>query len=114
MFQKNLSHLYAVYCNEQTSNNFKDLIKVDYEHNNGIIGQLNTAAFLSFVDFCCNKSVNALPVNPCLPYLVVYAKLNSVGHIFDRSHSHESTRLARSDNSIPRSVNLLLISFFIF
>ena len=49
MFQKNLSHLYAVYCNEQTSNNLKDLIKVDYEHNNGIIGQLNTAAFLSLV-----------------------------------------------------------------
>ena len=49
MFQKNLSHLYAVYCNEQTSHNFKDLIKVDYEHNNGIIGQLNTAAFLCFV-----------------------------------------------------------------
>ena len=34
---------------EQTSNNFKDLIKVDYEHNNGIIGQLNTVTFLSFV-----------------------------------------------------------------
>ena len=113
MFQKNLSHLYAVYCNEQTSNNFKDLIKVDYEHNNRIIGQLNTAAFLSFVVIRAFH-VNALPVNPCLPYLVVYAKLNSVGHIFDRSHSHESTRLARSDNSIPRSVNLLLISFFIF
>ena len=52
-------------------------------------------------------------MNRCLTYLVVYTKLNSVGHIFHGGHSHESTRLTRSNNSIPRSINLLFKSFFI-
>ena len=81
-----------------------------------IIGPLNPAAFFSIAIITAQLDfkLKALPVNRCLTYLVVYTKLNSVGHIFHGGHSHESTGLTRSNNSIPRSINLLLKSFFIF
>ena len=81
-----------------------------------IIGPLNPAAFFSIAIITAQLDfkLKALPVNRCLTYLVVYTKLNSVGHIFHGGHSHKSTGLARSNNSIPRSINLLLKSFFIF
>lgn len=70
--------------------------------------------FYSYNNSAAGFQVNALPVNRCLTYLVAYTKLDSVGHIFHGGHSHKSTRLTRSNNSIPRSINLLLKSFFIF
>ena len=81
-----------------------------------ITGPLNPAAFFSIAIITAQLDfkLKALPVNRCLTYLVVYTKLNSVGHIFHGGHSHESTGLTRSNNSIPRSINLLLKSFFIF
>ena len=60
------------------------------------------------------SSAQKLRVLYCVTYLVVYTKLDSVDHIFHGGHSHESTGLARSDNSIPRSFNLVLESFVIF
>ena len=50
----------------------------------------------------------------CVTYLVVYTKLDRVDHIFHGGHSHKSTGLARSNNSIPRSFDLFLKGFVIF
>ena len=60
------------------------------------------------------SNAQKLRVLYCVTYLVVYTKLDSVDHIFHGGHSHESTGLARSDYSIPRSFNLFLKSFVIF
>ena len=60
------------------------------------------------------SSAQKLRVLYCVTYLVVYTKRDSVDHIFHGGHSYESTGLARSDYSIPRSFNLFLKSFVIF
>ena len=65
---------------------------------------------LNFQVSCAQK----LRVLYCVTYLVVYTELDRVDHIFHGGHSHKSTGLARSNNSIPRSFNLFLKGFVIF